>query len=286
MLRGHCRQEQDPGRVQCGLLCGASTGNNDGDDDDNDDDSLLQELVRAKASLREPLVAENCAFSLQEVLKVYEVNLEVRDPDTFTWRVWRQLSDFTQEKLTPLLSSMYAHESAVRADLPCPLFLSEFGRTYKNWLVNYCQFLMDLIKDGKTKRLFNACLPSMRRDLGIAESLLPRLVIEVLCCCGDDIIEKLLQEMLAIVDRDEDAPHHEDVLVSSVAGALASVLDHAGLWLRAKYQALIQVHMMIMMKIIMIMMMISHPGDSEDRGQAQTRGDPGGAQEESRVPQS
>ena len=199
-------------------------------------------------------MAENCAFSLQEVLKVYEVNLEVRDSDSFTWRVWRQLSDFTQEKLTPLLSSMYAHESAVRADLPCPLFLSEFGRTYKNWLVNYCQFLMDLIKDGKTKRLFNACLPSMRRDLGIAESLLPRLVIEVLCCCGDDIIEKLLQEMLAIVDRDEDAPHHEDVLVSSVAGALASVLDHAGLWLRAKYQALIQVHMMIMMKIIMIMM--------------------------------
>ena len=120
MLRGHCRQEQDPGRVQCGLLCGASTGNDDGGDDDNSDDSLLQELVRAKASLREPLVAENCAFSLQEVLKVYEVNLEVRDPDTFTWRVWRQLSDFTQEKLTPLLSSMYAHESAVRADLPGP----------------------------------------------------------------------------------------------------------------------------------------------------------------------
>ena len=28
---------------------------------------LLQELVRAKSSLKEPLVAENCAFSLQEV---------------------------------------------------------------------------------------------------------------------------------------------------------------------------------------------------------------------------
>ena len=34
---------------------------------------ILQELIRAKSSLREPLVAENCAFSLQEVLKVNRI---------------------------------------------------------------------------------------------------------------------------------------------------------------------------------------------------------------------
>ena len=40
---------------------------------------LLQELIRAKSSLREPLVAENCAFSLQEVLKVNRILHDFRD---------------------------------------------------------------------------------------------------------------------------------------------------------------------------------------------------------------
>ena len=201
---------------------------------------LLQELVRAKSSLREPLVAENCAFSLQEVLKVYEINLEDKNQNTFTWRVWRQLSDSTQEKLTPLLSSMYAHNSPVKAELPCPLFLTEYGKNYKDWLVNYCQFLIDLIKDRKTKSLFEACLPSMKKDIGIAESLLPRLVVEVLCCCGDEIIDSILNEMLEILDKEENVPQSEDNFVSSAAGALASIVDHVGLWLRAKYHNLIQ----------------------------------------------
>ena len=201
---------------------------------------LLQELVRAKASLREPLVAENCAFSLQEVLKVYKISLEDRNPDTFTWRVWRKLSDSTQEKLTPLLCSMYAHASAIKIEVPSPLFLTNFGKNYRDWLVNYCQFLIDLIKDRRTKSLFEASLPSMKKDLGIAESLLPPLVIEVLCCCGDEIIEKLHKEILEILNREEDAPNRDDNFVSSAAGALASILDHASLWLRTKYQSLIQ----------------------------------------------
>ena len=115
---------------------------------------------------------------------MYLINLDDKNPNTFTWRVWRQLPDSTQEKLTPLLSSMYAHNASVKDDLPSPLFLTEYGKNYKDWLVNYCQFLIDLIKDRKTKSLFEACMPSMKKDLGIAESLLPRLVIEVLCCCG------------------------------------------------------------------------------------------------------
>lgn len=172
---------------------------------------------------------------------MYLINLDDKNPNTFTWRVWRQLPDSTQEKLTPLLSSMYAHNASVKDDLPSPLFLTEYGKNYKDWLVNYCQFLIDLIKDRKTKSLFEACLPSMKKDLGIAESLLPRLVIEVLCCCGDEIIESLLNEMFEILNKEEDVPQSEDNFVSSAAGALASMVDHAGLWLRAKYRNLIQV---------------------------------------------
>ena len=171
---------------------------------------------------------------------MYEINLDDKNPNTFTWRVWRQLSDCTQEKLTPLLSSMYAHNSSVKEDLPCPLFLTAYGKNYKDWLVNYCHFLMDLIKDRRTKSLFEACLPSMKKDLGIAESLLPRLVIEVLCCCGDEMIDSLLNEMLEILAKEDQVPSSEENFASSLAGALASIVDHIGLWLRAKYHNLIQ----------------------------------------------
>ena len=71
---------------------------------------LLGELVRAQASAREPLTAESCSYSIQEVLKVYKFNFESKNPEDFTYRVWRQLPDSTQEKLSPLLSSLYKHQ--------------------------------------------------------------------------------------------------------------------------------------------------------------------------------
>ena len=80
----------------------------------------------------------------------------------------------------------------------------------------------------------------MRKDLGIAELLLPRLVIEVLCCCGDEIIDSLHIEILEILDKEDQVPTSGDNFVSSAAGALASIVDHVGLWMRAKYHTLIQ----------------------------------------------
>ena len=59
--------------------------------------ALLTELVRAQASAREPLTAESCSYSIQEVLKVYKFNLQSKNPEDFTYRVWRQLLDSTQE---------------------------------------------------------------------------------------------------------------------------------------------------------------------------------------------
>ena len=67
--------------------------------------SFLNELVRAQGSCREPGLAEVFSYSLQEVLKVYEINLERSGPQSFSWRVWRGLISPTQEMLAPLLDS-------------------------------------------------------------------------------------------------------------------------------------------------------------------------------------
>ena len=141
---------------------------------------LLQELVRAQASSRELFIAESCTFSIQEVLKGYEINLSRKSSGSFTCRVWRSLRDSTQEILTPLLSSMYKYESGTKTTLQSPIYESQSGRTYKDWLVNWSQHLLTMLYDPRTKALFEACLPALKKDVRIAEFILPRLVVEVL----------------------------------------------------------------------------------------------------------
>ena len=64
----------------------------------------VKEMVRAQRSSRESFLAEVFSYSVQEVLKVFELNLKT-GPDSFTWRVWRSLADSTQEILTSPPSS-------------------------------------------------------------------------------------------------------------------------------------------------------------------------------------
>ena len=158
----------------------------------------VPELVRAKASDREPLEAQRCSYSIQEVLKVYNFNLQSKNPEDFTFRVWRQLPDSTQEKLSPLLSSLYKHQPGPRPALPSPLYLSEQGRTYKDWLLNLSLVLISLISDQKTNRLFEVCLPALKKDLTIGDLLLPRIVIAVLCECKPENNRRLLVEIRAM----------------------------------------------------------------------------------------
>jgi len=211
---------------------------------------LLQELVRAQASSREILVAENCAFSIQEVLKVYGIKLTDKSPDSFTWRVWRTLPDSTQEILTPLLSSMYKHESSSKPSLQTPIYESQYGRTYKDWLVNWSQHLLTMLYDDKTKALFDACLPALKKDVRIAELLLPRLVVEVLSWGGEKELEDIMVEVGTLIDSQTDVTKPETPqsvgedkplesnLQQMVAQTLFSILDHIGTWMRTKFSYL------------------------------------------------
>ena len=200
--------------------------------------ALLTELVRAQASAREPLTAESCSYSIQEVLKVYKFNLQSKNPEDFTYRVWRQLPDSTQEKLSPLLSSLYKHQPGPRPALPSPLYLSEQGRTYKDWLLNISLVLISGISDQRTKQLFEVCLPALKKDLTIGDLLLPRIVIAVLCECKPANNRSLLAEISAIITNNNIQEPEEKQLQHSVAAAVFLVQDHLRLWTRTKFSSL------------------------------------------------
>ena len=201
---------------------------------------LLQELVRAQASAREPIIAENCSYSIQEVLRINKINLQSKNPEDFSYRVWRRLSDVTQEKLTPLLTSHYMHSpSTSRPPLTSPVYLSQHGRTYRDWLLNWTMALVSLISNSKKRELFEVCLVALKRDLTIGDLLLPRIVIEVLCDCNTTSTEMLRTEIKFIIESINIQDPEEKDLQHSVAATLFLVQDHIRLWMRTKFSSLL-----------------------------------------------
>jgi len=122
---------------------------------------LIQELVRALQSAREPFILENCMYSIQEVLKIYQIA-----PDKeFGAAVLDRLTDSVREILSPLMSSLYRHNPNPRPKLSFPVYGTSFGKNYRDWLVNFSNCLIEKIYDQKAKDIFTACLPALKKDV-------------------------------------------------------------------------------------------------------------------------
>lgn len=201
---------------------------------------LIMELVRACQSSREPFIVDNCMFSIQQVLKIYQIN--GKEKNMFAADVMKRLSDSAREIVSPLLRSMYVHTPKPQQKINTPVYGSTLGRNYKDWLVNLTQCLIEHIYDPKIKDIFSSCLPALKKDVRTAEFLLPHIVVSVICGAGDEEIEILVKEVNAILPEDGDASQDDgqDRFVEEntdklVAQTLFSILDHLRSWLRAKY---------------------------------------------------
>ena len=194
---------------------------------------LLTELARAHASARDQSTAENCSYSTQELLKVFKVNL-ADDHDSKSWRIWRRLAVSTQEKLTPLLTSMYKREPRIKMPLKSPIYMSEHGSDYSEWLINWSIHLIAFLPSkNQAKPLFDACLPAIKKTMRVAKLLLPRLLVAVLIGGGEVELEQIMLEVKAIIEGVERTERTER-LQRTAAQALFSILDQTGLWLRNK----------------------------------------------------
>ncbi len=122
---------------------------------------LILELVRAHQSSRQPFILENCMYSIQEIIKIYEVRPETE----FGAGVLESLSDSVREILSPLMSSMYRHNPKPTPQLTFPIYGTSYGKNYQEWLVNFSICLIENISDEKAKDVFTACLPALKKDV-------------------------------------------------------------------------------------------------------------------------
>ena len=209
---------------------------------------LLQELVRAQASTKEPFLVETFAYSIQEVLKVYKIDLS-QDHSSFTWRVWRGIPESTQETLLPLLESKYSYENSSRApSAVSPVYGtagSAGGSNYRDWLVNWSGQLVNMVNEARVHALFTASQPAFRRDLRVAEFLLPHLVLTVVGYGTEEDTAAVLQEIEAILPSPDKVESDcvDFSLQQLVSQAVFNVLDHIARWLRLKLNLLISQHL-------------------------------------------
>ena len=116
-----------------------------------------------------------------------------------------------------------------------PVYESLRGKSYQDWLIHWSTRLLSLLKCPRQTRLFTAALPALRKDLRIAEFLLPNLVVAVLGSGGEQEEAEVLGEVQAVMTVKE----QDTVLQQLVAQAVFSVLDHVSGWLRHKSTALL-----------------------------------------------
>ena len=101
--------------------------------------------------------------------------------------------------------------------------------------------LLPSLTSPRAAALFTACLPALRKDVRVAEFLLPNLVVAVLSDCTDKDMERVMAEVGAVVakkNKEEDEVADSN-LKQLVALAMFSVVDHISAWLRHKSAALL-----------------------------------------------
>ena len=123
-----------------------------------------------------------------------------------------------------------------------PVYSSDHGKTYRDWLAHWSQLLVDSITDPDTRALFKACLPAIKKNLRIAEFLLPKIVVQIVCKEPGGVVEEIVKELNCIIETvpsdKRSAGDGEANLHVSASNSLFSILDYAGKWIRVKHASL------------------------------------------------
>ena len=119
----------------------------------------------------------------QDESQFFQVNNDTRN--LFSSRVFGRLSDTAREIVTPLMKSNFEHKPKPQASISVPVYGTDCGRSYKDWLVNFSQCLVQQIYEPKIKVrdfrsvIYRFVLPLVSQCHGISQ-LKPQVSITIL----------------------------------------------------------------------------------------------------------
>ena len=209
ILYGQCLGELgaiDPGRLEMitNKPSVKQTDFHSSMDDDRFAFTLINIVVKTFLAVTEPNVQDCAALSLQELLQIYgcsesgetQVNQGV-NPHS---KLWKMFPEQTQEILTPLLSSKY--RLSIDADYklyPKPLYGSEKGKNFKDWISNWTGYLISSVRPGKPKQVLTACSAIKRHNMEVARHVLPHTVLQILLAGNQVHIKEMFDELMEVL---------------------------------------------------------------------------------------
>ncbi|XP_059175094.1 serine/threonine-protein kinase ATR-like isoform X2 [Physella acuta] len=194
---------------------------------------LINIVVKAFLAATEPRIQDCAAFALQELLNIYKIH------QSGTNKLWTSFTEDMQEILIPLLSSKYKLD--IRSiNYPRPIYGSEKGKNFKDWISNWTGYLITKINPGTAKQVFTACSAVKRHSKQVALYILPHVVLQVLTdgTRGNvDEIYRELMEVLCAMQKPESIQDSSTNFQHLSAQTIFSIMDYLTMWLNHQVQA-------------------------------------------------
>jgi len=178
------------------------------------------------------------AYAIQELLKFCQFTPALLDasaphivPEKLRRR-WAALPEGILPTLLPLLNSRYVVQSPEPRTRSLPLYMH--STSYRDWIQAWVLALIRAARPGDASTLFGLFESVVRdHDVGIAQALLPHLVLHVLINGSVGQRRMILEELRAVLaDQAQPALGYEPERRRMTAQTLFVVLDHVGHWMR------------------------------------------------------
>jgi hypothetical protein len=136
----------------------------------------LELLIREFQEAEDTTDFDYCACLIQQVLKHFAVAA------TNTNKVWMALPSSSRELVEPLLISKYKVDKELpKPNLKCPIYRSDSGRNFEQWLSNWLGLMIACVKEGAgsgADKLFKFSKYMIPRNSRVASFLLPFVASE------------------------------------------------------------------------------------------------------------
>ncbi|CAL1526088.1 unnamed protein product, partial [Lymnaea stagnalis] len=204
-------------------------------DQDNFAFDLINVVVKAFLTATEPRVQDCASFALQELLQIYDISSQGETQDVNpNSQLWKKFPEDTKEILVPLLNSKYKLNLDTKcAKYPRPLYGSERGKNFKEWVSNWTGYLITKVKEGKASKVFLACSAVKRHNKQVALYILPHVVLHVLLDGTTEDIKEILDELMEVLRHIQKAKCGQESASNFhhiSAQTVFSIVDYLTMW--------------------------------------------------------
>ena len=158
---------------------------------------LVQSLTSSCNS--EPRMVDCSAYSIQELLKVFECNSSYISGSGR--KLWESFDEEHKAFLAPYLKSKYSYNcrNLPNSSENVKFYVDESIITYKQWICKLVKHLASFVQDSKSFAIFSACDAVLNYNVDVATFLLPVIIIQLISENNENCKSLVIQEFLKVL---------------------------------------------------------------------------------------